>query len=128
VDLAVELMKKSGFLPPDADQQQLRRMVQVFKMNLRAMFTYMPQSYRGAITLFNTAAPAVENTSETANATDFDDPTLGWSNVSTQPVEVYTVPGTHETMVLEPHVRFLAERLKSCLDTLYTNVPSMVED
>ncbi|HEY0606584.1 MAG TPA: amino acid adenylation domain-containing protein, partial [Herpetosiphonaceae bacterium] len=128
VDLAVELLKKSGFLPPDADQEQLRRMVQVFKTNLRAMFTYRPQLYPEAITLFKTAAPAAEDTSATEASPDLLETTLGWSGVSSQPVKVYTVPGTHETMVNEPHVRVLAERLKSCIDTLDTSVRSMVED
>jgi amino acid adenylation domain-containing protein len=42
---------------------------------------------------------------------------LGWGRIATGGVQVHQVPGSHETMVMEPHVRHLAARLKRYLDT-----------
>jgi thioesterase domain-containing protein len=41
---------------------------------------------------------------------------MGWDQVSSEPVETYSVPGDHITMMTEPHVRVLAEKLRACLD------------
>ncbi|MCA1566066.1 MAG: phosphopantetheine-binding protein, partial [Acidobacteria bacterium] len=38
-----------------------------------------------------------------------------WSRLATEGVETYTVPGTHLTMIREPHVRALAAQLKSVI-------------
>ncbi|WP_437479732.1 beta-ketoacyl synthase N-terminal-like domain-containing protein [Sorangium sp. So ce1014] len=35
--------------------------------------------------------------------------------ISSQPIEIDEVPGSHHTMLREPHVRVLAERLRECL-------------
>jgi thioesterase domain-containing protein len=77
--------------------------VQVFKANNKTH--YVPQEvYPNQITVF----PASEQF--------WDDPAIGWDKVSSEPVETYSVPGDHITMVTEPHVRVLAEKLRACLD------------
>jgi oxalate---CoA ligase len=48
------------------------------------------------------------------------DPTLGWDGLATGGIEIYDVPGKHNTietegMLTEPHVSVLAEKLKACL-------------
>jgi thioesterase domain-containing protein/acyl carrier protein len=42
---------------------------------------------------------------------------MGWKQVAKGGVQVHQVPGSHETMVMEPHVRHLAARLKQHLST-----------
>ncbi|HYY97656.1 MAG TPA: hypothetical protein VE642_03650, partial [Pyrinomonadaceae bacterium] len=44
-----------------------------------------------------------------------DDPALGFAALSTEPVEVYTVPGNHNQIAREPHVRALAEAVMNSL-------------
>ena len=39
---------------------------------------------------------------------------LGWKNLVGQEIDVYPVPGHHLSMFEEPHVRQLAEAVKSC--------------
>ncbi|MBC6453895.1 MAG: hypothetical protein GDA43_12380 [Hormoscilla sp. SP5CHS1] len=46
------------------------------------------------------------------------DPTWGWNKFSPDPVEVHFVPGNHETMMTNPHVQVLAERLGVSLDQI----------
>ncbi|MDC3955568.1 non-ribosomal peptide synthetase/type I polyketide synthase [Polyangium jinanense] len=41
-----------------------------------------------------------------------------WRAYSSRPVECHDVPGTHYTLVREPHVTVLAERLRGCLNAV----------
>ena len=38
--------------------------------------------------------------------------------MTTEGLEVHVVPGSHETLFGEPHVRVLAEKLRACLQRL----------
>ncbi|NJM22255.1 MAG: hypothetical protein HC907_27870 [Richelia sp. SM1_7_0] len=44
------------------------------------------------------------------------DITWGWNKVTSQPIEIHTVPGNHHTMLNTPHVQVLAEKLKACIN------------
>lgn len=43
------------------------------------------------------------------------DDTLGWQSFTTDPVDVRYVPGTHLTLVSDPQVKALADRLRPCI-------------
>jgi amino acid adenylation domain-containing protein len=43
------------------------------------------------------------------------DPECGWGSRTTVGVEIHTIAGEHETILREPYVRMLAEKLNSCL-------------
>ena len=117
IHIVLTWAKEVGVLPPDAGPPRVHRFLQVFKANVAAMARYAPQVYQNRITLFRTHAPIEDEIlPETATDTQLSDPTRGWSALSSQPVEVYTVPGSHTQIVLEPHVRTLAEQLQNCLD------------
>jgi thioesterase domain-containing protein len=49
-------------------------------------------------------------------ATTQADPTWGWQQALSQPVRLEMVPGNHFTMMLQPQVRVLAERLQMFLE------------
>jgi thioesterase domain-containing protein len=48
----------------------------------------------------------------------FDDSTLGWSELSTQRVDVHFIPGNHASIARDPNVTILANVLKECLTSL----------
>jgi thioesterase domain-containing protein len=104
----LERLKTLNFFPPEAKLPQLRGVVQVFKANHQTDYVQQ-EIYPNRITVF----PASEQF--------WDEPTMGWDQVSSEPVEVYSVPGDHVTMVTEPHVRVLAEKLRACLDKAQTD-------
>jgi thioesterase domain-containing protein len=87
------------------DLKQLGRHLRVFLANDRARRRYTPQHYAGRITLIRAAERAVSS-----------DLALGWSRWAAGGVDVYTLPGDHYTLLKDPHVRALAERLQVCLD------------
>jgi len=100
----------SNILPPDLELDQLQRLYQLFKINLGAMLSYMPQSKQDRITLLRT---------EEASAANGHIGAAGWESFATEDVEVYVVPGNHFNMVREPFVKTLASQLRACLDAAF---------
>jgi thioesterase domain-containing protein len=108
-------LKDTPFGAAGASAEALRRLLRVFKTNVRAFRHYRPGPYPGTITLFRTAAAAGE-LEEAAVAAMTADATLGWGALSPRPVEIETVAGDHISALAEPQVRFLAVRLRACID------------
>jgi aspartate racemase len=92
----------------------------IFKVHEQAARNYVPQVYQGRVTLFK----ATDRFTHTATwrATWHRYPLLGWDKLVAGGLEVHEVPGSHSfegSLLSEPHVRVLAEKLKSCLDSTY---------
>jgi thioesterase domain-containing protein len=85
---------------------------EVLKANREAIINYTPQVYRGRIFLFLT--------SEAPDRT-FYDRRLGWNEMAAEGLEVHVVPGSHDTLFGEPHVRLLSEKLRGCLQKTRLN-------
>jgi thioesterase domain-containing protein len=100
--LLIKLYPRLGLKLPSS-----LRLTAIHDAGLEAAHTYVPQPYAGRLVLFR--------------ATKVDaDPRLGWDGLATEGIEVYDVPGKHNTietegMLTEPHVSVLAEKLKACL-------------
>jgi amino acid adenylation domain-containing protein len=97
-------LRDADFLPPGAGLEQVRRTLDVYKANARAASLYEPKPYHGPVTLFRAG--------EAAEAS----PDFGWNRLTPQPVEVVPVPGHHLSLLAEPHVQILAQRLRLCLE------------
>jgi len=67
---------------------------------------YKPQSYAGKLTLFRASHQPPGS---------YPDPTLGWSQVIGDRLEIHEVPGYHAAIVSEPRVRTLIGPLRQCL-------------
>jgi len=72
------------------------------QINAQALARYQPAVYPHRLTLFR----AIEKP-----AAGRADPALGWGPLAAGGVEVVEVPGTHDTILDEPAVQVLAERL-----------------
>jgi len=79
-----------------------------------AIYSYVPGPCKGPIALLRTE----DIGSRTANFSPPNDPTAGWAAVVPQ-VQVYWVPGTHETIVRE-QLDGLAQQLAQCLQDAST--------
>jgi acyl-CoA synthetase (AMP-forming)/AMP-acid ligase II/thioesterase domain-containing protein/acyl carrier protein len=69
--------------------------------HLAAARRYAPAPYAGRIVLFRTPRTLLQ-------APQRD---MGWSRLSTEPVDVQMIAGSHATILAEPHVRVLADTL-----------------
>ena len=98
---------------------ETHRALQVYKANLLAYSTYLPQgTLDPASTLPITLIQAQERIAFDMLPTDAmtqQDPGWGWQTVSTAPFDLQVVPGNHITMMAKPHVARLAAYLNSKL-------------
>lgn len=89
-------------------QPHIRRLNQSMSHALRATKKYRFEPYPGRITLFRaTDDPTRQN---------LKDESLGWRSLARGGVEIIPVPGTHNTLFIQPNVKTLAAALQSCLD------------
>lgn len=75
----------------------------VAEASRQALRSYKPRAYDGKVTLFRSADQS-------------GDPALGWSALAGAGLEIHEVPGNHRSIVREPSVRALAEKLGACLE------------
>jgi thioesterase domain-containing protein len=84
----------------------LHRMLRLADVMIQAEQRYKPRPYPGSLVLLK----ASEDLGETADRFNRDG-AYGWASLVEGPLTVADVPGTHETIVLEPNVRELARTL-----------------
>jgi thioesterase domain-containing protein len=104
---AVEAARKARLMPQDTNVLSVQRLFSVFKANIAAIRQYSPQSSSVGITLLKASERFVA---------DDVDPYAGWSELARKGVRVREIPGNHYTMLRDPHVRVLADQLRSCLE------------
>jgi thioesterase domain-containing protein len=129
-----EQAKLANRVPADVELSQVRLLWQVFKTNFQAMRSYTPRAYPGRITLFKAgqtlgkAAPeppagwarwVAKAGKVFGQATP--EATLGWSRWAVGGVEVHVIPGDHHTMLREPNLPVLVERLQAALHQARAN-------
>jgi aspartate racemase len=73
---------------------------------MQAIVRYLPRPYPGRITLF---PPSLRSVGE------FPDPEQGWGSLALGGVEVHDVTGDHLTMLSEPYVAVVAQKLTECI-------------
>jgi amino acid adenylation domain-containing protein len=82
-------------------------LVKVLDCNVQAAKEYQPQTFAGKATLF---------WSEYQDWYIKKHPTLGWGDLVVDGLDIQRIPGNHTTLMQEPHVRVLAEKLKSSIE------------
>ena len=94
----LDYLKGASIIPHDMSLARLNQQFRVFKANIHASRSYRPKDLPAGIVLFRAAERSL----------------LGWS----QELEVFETPGSHMTMMQEPNVSVLAERLATYLSDL----------
>lgn len=105
--------READLLPFEVTLEEARRIVRVCKANDLAAQQYRPPPYAGRVNLFRADE---ERDRVFGQQRRPDAPDMGWGAVASGGVTIHQVPGDHDSLVLKPHVRVLAERLKACLD------------
>ena len=99
---AARFIEKCGFklaeAPFDSEAANVERMIQ-----------YVPSSYPGKISIF-----APEQSDYTGVSPTLD-PRIAWRNLAIGGAVVHVIPGGHLSMLEEPNVGVLAEKLKASL-------------
>jgi thioesterase domain-containing protein/acyl carrier protein len=84
---------------------RLAQLEHVYNTNLAALSHYRTASYDGKVTLFNAAD---------RDLALIKDDQYGWVGLARE-IEIHPVPGNHDTMLTEPNVSVLAQKLNDCL-------------
>ncbi|HEX5709387.1 MAG TPA: AMP-binding protein, partial [Pyrinomonadaceae bacterium] len=128
LDYVLRRLQEAGLLPPGeeaADPARWRAIVNSHRKTARMVAGYVPRRVEGGLTLLRAsesprgrAAACVAGASAGGDATKRlvpADDALGWDEFTSSPVSVHFVPGDHFSMMTEPHVGVVAERLTACI-------------
>ena len=116
LEFVLRWVHRHKLVPQELDLSLLRRLLAGYRIRREALQRFRPQPYPGPITLFR----AVEEDPLTLTAiaevgVDIHDPTYGWQHLTPEIVQIFEVPGYHETMCREPYVETLAKQLRNCI-------------
>ncbi|MFM8322789.1 MAG: thioesterase domain-containing protein, partial [Chloroflexota bacterium] len=96
--------------PLALSKDHLRGLFRSSKATMQAMETYCPETRQLVpLTLLRTE-PVPER-----EAADAGDAAMGWGAFAAGPVDLHYVPGDHQSMMREPHIRIVAECLAASL-------------
>ena len=112
MDYILQHARKLGIVTDDTPlhliQQTLDNLGRLFHAHVAAVRKHTPKFFPGRVDLFQPA--------ESLGPSDQPED-KGWNQFA-QSVKIHLVPGSHYTMVKEPHARVLAERLEALLQSL----------
>ncbi|HKG79077.1 MAG TPA: thioesterase domain-containing protein, partial [Pyrinomonadaceae bacterium] len=98
-----ELAQSKGIFPKGFNLAQLHHLFKVYRSNNEAALAYRPQACSAPLALFRAAETMDEGLRDT---------TYGWSQLAEGSLEIEVVTGDHFTMLEEPHVSLLAQKLR----------------
>jgi acyl transferase domain-containing protein/thioesterase domain-containing protein len=110
--LACTFYQLAGWKLPDA-----LRYYQVEETHWRSLKGHTFKPYPGTITLMRAVDRGVEILSKR------EDPTLGWRSLAISQLEIFDIPSGHLTMLVEPNVQTVAEKLKTIMPSAETMIP-----
>src|SRR6185295_14875811 len=97
-----KLAEKSGILPIGFELTELHHLFKVYRSNNEAVLAYRPRACSAPLVLFR---------AEETMDDELTDTTYGWS-LAEGSLEIELVRGNHFTMLDEPHVSLLAQKLR----------------
>jgi thioesterase domain-containing protein len=111
IQYMLENMRMAGLALPEDGATWLLQQLQIARARIQARQDYQPQIYPGRITLFHAREQgALELHPELQ--LDWQQ----WQEFTHEPMEIYQVPGDHDSLLNEPHVQVLAQYLQAALD------------
>jgi len=117
VEFVMEQLRATRGFSSDTKLRKARWTTKIFQNHVRAIRNYLPRVYPDRITLFrSTEKLNIEAYRKMYEHPSFADPAMGWGPLSTEPVEIYRIPGHHGQIVIEPYVRIMAQHMRACLE------------
>jgi thioesterase domain-containing protein len=117
VSYIVEQLNNFGLVPNGIGEDYFRRFVLGLRVRTNAVRAYRARKYEGELTLFRCMEVEKESSLAWQKAgIDMSDKTRGWDELADGGLSIEFVPGHHATMMSEPHVRVLAEKLRNCME------------
>ena len=105
VECILDRWKRGHVVPKDSDVEYVSRFLTTIQNNIQAVRDYRPGPYSGRVLILRARGSAREG----------EPLDLGWSEHLSRQPDVVIVPGTHEDMLREPHVREVAAVVREAL-------------
>jgi thioesterase domain-containing protein/acyl carrier protein len=105
--VVLERGRAAGRLPADLEPERAHRIFEVYRTEMSAERTHRPDPCRCRIILLRAAA-GIDDEQRKG-----EDHALGWRGLSGTGLAIEVVPGAHQTLMDEPHVLNLAERIRA---------------
>ncbi|MGB8506860.1 MAG: amino acid adenylation domain-containing protein, partial [Pyrinomonadaceae bacterium] len=129
----LEQAREANLFPPDFEEAPVRRLFSMLMSQREMAWNYHPRPYTGRVALLRARAMyAPEGDDEGEGGSRLRhwlivkpinllmgaliNKVRSLKRLARSGVEVYDVPGSHFTMVREPHVRVLAEQLRAAIE------------
>ena len=117
LDYLYQVAQAVGFVPPGTPREHVIRLFHVFQAHTHAIRAHRPGPVDLPLTLVRSRdAQPDDMRDEALNAGLSDEEAFQWERLTMRPVQVYTVPGDHITMLRAPHVTHLAAIVRQQLD------------
>jgi thioesterase domain-containing protein/acyl carrier protein len=111
--LTEKIGAKGPWASSGTDTARLRAYLNVYKTNFKTGYQPAQEVLPVPVSLFKSSESRPDDIMATPEIEALkQDAAWGWNNFSSKPVTVVAVPGTHLSMLLEPHVAVLAEKLE----------------
>jgi thioesterase domain-containing protein len=101
----------------NADAKARQRIRKLFALNDQAFRAYIPRRYQGDLSVIRSTLGYTGDPDKDYSPDTY----IGWGRVISGAIETYEVPGDHNEMIREPHVRVLAKHLQACLASAQTS-------
>jgi amino acid adenylation domain-containing protein len=109
----LDKFKANNLVPENTSLKDFHGFLELMITHNRVTAEYSPNVYHGKIVVFR-AEEVIALNSELYEAMGISkerEPDLGWQKYSSQPVEIIPVPGNHVSMITNPNVQVLAEKI-----------------
>ncbi|MEH1918687.1 amino acid adenylation domain-containing protein [Nostoc sp.] len=91
------------------------RKLTIEEANKQAAKEYVLKAYPGRVTVFRAEERFALEKREV-------DPQMGWSEMVLGGLDIQNVPGNHDSIFREPHVRTLSEKMRACIDRAIVDI------
>ena len=106
----VEQMQQAGYEPPSNGPLGVRHELTIYQTRTRVIQQYKAKVYPGTIALFQ-----AQDHDKLAQKNSLSE---DWQRFSARPIDLYTIPGYHDTILDEHQVQVLAEKLPRLINEL----------
>jgi polyketide synthase PksJ len=93
---------------PSFNISHMKYYLKTYKANMKAMFNYVPQMYKGENSIHYFKA-------KERDAINPKHPELGWRSLLQNKLIFHEIPGNHITIMLEPYIQQLIEKINQLL-------------
>ena len=104
----VEQMQQAGYEPPSNGPLGVRHELTIYQTRTRVIQQYKAKVYPGTIALFQ-----AQDHDKLAQKNSLSE---DWQRFSARPIDLYTIPGYHDTILDEHQVQVLAEKLRRLIN------------